>query len=127
VPALIKIGGQQTSTATVALLGEAGLAALTRPPDAPVPVVDRDKLFLPESPAVLPFALFVRQYGTDESVAARLLSQVRAWESAGRPSADGMQIHAYRKDSEHAPSQNDFVIEKQWTKLVIAWPLSGSA
>lgn len=117
VPPLFRIDGKQKLTGTVVLLGETGLAALIRTPGQSIPLVPVDRIFTSE-----PFALFVRQFGSDDSIAGRLIAQIQAWEAAGRPSFEEMRIRAYPKDSEYWPSEGEFVIEKQWTKLVIEWP-----
>jgi hypothetical protein len=88
--------------------------------------VDRAKLFTPDSPYAQPFALFVRQFGSDEATAQRLITQIQAWDATGRPSSDAMHIRAYPKNFAYVPSEGEYVIEKQWTKLVIAWPVSSS-
>jgi hypothetical protein len=88
-----------------------------RRPDQPVPLVPIDQVFAP-----VPFSLYVRQFGSDDSIAQRLITQIRAWDAAGRPSFDEMKIRAYPKDSEYVPAEGEFVIEKRWTKLVIEWP-----
>jgi hypothetical protein len=119
---LIGIDGKQKSASTVLMLDRTGLAALTRPPGQPVPLVERHKLFNPDSPFVVPFALFVRQFGPDESIAQRLLAQIQAWDAAGRPSSDEMHIRAYPKNSEYMPAKGEYKIEKEWTKLVIRLP-----
>jgi hypothetical protein len=102
------------------LLDKESLAAVMRPPDLLIPPVDRSKLFAPDSPYAQPFALFVRQFGSDESTAGRLLKGIQSWDAAGRPSSEGMQIRAYPKNLESIPSEGELVIEKQWTKLIIA-------
>jgi protein-L-isoaspartate(D-aspartate) O-methyltransferase len=122
VPPLIGLGGKQKSACTVVLLDETGLVALMRPPGQSVPLVDINELFVSDSPFVLPFALFVRQFGPDESVAQRLIAQIQAWDTAGRPSPDGMHVRAYPKDFDYTPSEVEFVVEKPWTRLVLEWP-----
>ena len=117
VPRLFGIDGKQILTGTVALVDENGLAALMRPPDQPVPLIPLDEVFTPAT-----FSLYVRQFGSDESPVHRFIAQIQAWDAAGRPSFEGMRIRAYPKDSEYSPSDGEFVIEKQWTKLVIEWP-----
>lgn len=117
VPPLFGIDGKQKSTGTVILLDETGLAALMRPPDQPAPLTPVDQVFTPAA-----FSLFVRQFGSDEPIAERFIKQVQAWDRAGRPTFDGMRIRAFPKDAEYVPSEGEFVIEKQWTKLVIEWP-----
>lgn len=118
VPPLIGLGGKRKVVFTPVLLGETGLAALMRPPGQPAPLVDYNELFTPGPP----FALFVRQFGADESLAQRLIARIQAWDTAGRPSSDGLHIRAYRKDCDYVPSESDIVVEKRWTQLVLDWP-----
>lgn len=118
LPPLIGIDGKQKLAGTVALLNENGLAALMRPPGHSLVLLPFDKLFTGDQP----FALFVRQFGSDDSVAQQLITQIQAWDAAGRPSFDQMRIRAYPKDSGYVSASGDFVIEKQWTKLIIEWP-----
>lgn len=120
VPPLIGIDGKQKSAGTAILLDETSLVALMRPPDQPLQLFAIDKLFASD----LPFALFVRQFGSDDSVAQRLIAQIQAWDAAGRPSFDRMHIRAYPKNSEYMPPEHEIAIEKQWTKLIIEWPVS---
>lgn len=122
VPPLFGIDGKQKSASTAVWFDGTTLLALIRPPDQTVPLVDRDKLLDPGSPFVLPFALFLRQFGPDGSTAQRLIAQIRGWNDAGRPSSQGMHIRAYPKDFEYMPSEGEYVVEKQWTKLVVGWP-----
>ena len=69
------------------------------------------------------FPLYVRQFGSDESQARRLVDHVRAWDVAGRPSTDGLRVRAYRQEAEPVPlEEGDIVIEKRWTRLVLDWP-----
>jgi hypothetical protein len=100
------------------LLGETGLAALMRAPDQPAPLLDRDGLMTSDPP----FALCVRQFGPDESLAQRLIALIQAWDGAGRPSSDRLHIRAYRKDRDYVPSEGEIVVEKRWTQLVLDWP-----
>ena len=120
VPPLIVIEGKQKSAGTAVLFDETGLAALVRPPDQPAPVIAADKVFVPDSPATQHFALFVRQFGSDESAAHRLIKQIQTWKAAST-STNEMHIRAYPKDFDYSPLQNEILIEKQWTNLVIVW------
>jgi hypothetical protein len=124
VPPLIVLHDKRKLSTTAVLLDQEGMAALMRPPDRILPPADRAKVFAPDSPYVQPFALFVRQFGSDESVAGRLINQIQMWENAGRPSSDGMRIRAYPKAFDYRPSEGEFVLEKQWTKLVLTWQAS---
>jgi protein-L-isoaspartate(D-aspartate) O-methyltransferase len=120
VPPLIGLGGPRKLVFALVLLGETGLAALTRPPDQRAPLVNVNDLYTPGPP----FALFVRQFGTDEALAQRLIARIRAWDAAGRPSSEGMRIRAYPQASEHVPPkvEGEIRVEKRWTQLVLDWP-----
>ena len=120
LPPLIVIEGKQKSAGTAVLFDKSGLAALMRPPEQPVPVVAFEKLFTPDSPATQPFELYVRQFGSDETIAQRLLAQIQAWKAA-ISSTNEMHIRAYPKDFDYKLLENEILLEKQWTKLVIVW------
>jgi protein-L-isoaspartate(D-aspartate) O-methyltransferase len=120
VPAMIRIEGRNLA-ATAVLLGETGLAMLTRPPNQPIPTVTMDKLYAPDSPAARPFPLFVRQFGPDETPARQLLELVQSWKTSGTP-AGKLQIRAYRRDTDYQSAAGEIVLEKQWTKLIIREP-----
>lgn len=121
VPPLLGIDGSKRSTGTAILLDKTGVAALIRPPDQPLPMVPFEKLFDPSSPATQPFKLYVRQFGTGNEAAQRLLDRIGAWKAAGCPSSDTMYIRAYRRDADYKPSKGEIGLEKTWTKLVITW------
>jgi protein-L-isoaspartate(D-aspartate) O-methyltransferase len=120
VPAMIRIDGRSLA-ATAVLLGDKGLAALSRPPDQRIPAVTMDKLYAPDSPASHPFPLFVRQFGPDETPSRQLLELVQAWKAAGTP-AGKLHIRAYRRDADYTPAAGEIVLEKHWTKLIIQEP-----
>ena len=115
VPPLIGIDGKERSAGTVMLLDKAGLVALMRPPDQPLPLFTPDKLVASD----LPFALFIRQFGANDSITQRLITEIQAWNAAGRPALE--KIRAYPRNSQYIPSKNEVVIERQWTKLIIEW------
>ena len=112
---LIGIDGKERSAGTVVLLDKAGLVALMRPPDQPLPLFTLDKLVASD----LPFALFIRQFGANDLLTQRLITEIRAWHATGRPALE--KIRAYPRNSQYIPSKNEFVIERQWTKLIIEW------
>jgi hypothetical protein len=120
LPPLIVIEGKQKSAGTAVLFDKSGLAALMRPPEQPAPVVSFEKLFTPDSPATQPFELYVRQFGSDETIAQRLLAQIQAWKAA-ISSTNEMHIRAYPKDFDYKLLENEILLEKPWTKLVIVW------
>lgn len=121
VPHLAGIDAKQKSTITGVRLGEKGLVALMRPPDQPMRLLPPEKLFASDAP----FALYLRQFGPEDSLAQHLVTQIQAWDAAGRPSFDRMHIRAYPKDSTYMPAAGEIVLEKQWTKLIIEWPTAG--
>ncbi len=89
-----------------------------RPPGQAAPLLQHSELFAPGES----FALFVRQFGADESLARRLVARVQAWDAAGRPSSTGLRVRAYRKGWPYLPSEHEIVVEKRWTRLVLDWP-----
>jgi len=91
---------------------------LMRPPDEPVPLLPMDKVFASETP----FPLYLRQFGPDDSITQGLMTQIQAWDAAGRPSFDRMRIRAYLKDFQYTPAEGEIVLEKLWTTLIIEWP-----
>lgn len=115
VPPLIGFDGKERSAGTVVLLDKAGLVALMRPPDQPLPLFTQDKLVASD----LPFALFIRQFGANDSITQRLITEIQAWNAAGGPALE--KIRAYPRNSQYMPSKNEVMIERQWTKLIIEW------
>ncbi len=115
VPPLIGIDGKERSAGTVVLLDKSGLVALMRPPDQPLPLFTLDKLVASD----LPFALFIRQFGANDSITQRLITEIQAWNAAGGPALE--KIRAYPRNSQYMPSKNEVMIERQWTKLIIQW------
>jgi protein-L-isoaspartate(D-aspartate) O-methyltransferase len=115
VPPLIGFDGKERIAGTVVLLDKAGLVALMRPPDQPLPLFTMDKLAASD----LPFALFIRQFGANDSITQRLITEIRAWNAAGRPVIE--KIRAYPRSSPYTPSKNEAMIERQWTKLILEW------
>jgi protein-L-isoaspartate(D-aspartate) O-methyltransferase len=118
VPPLLAIDAKQRSTATGVLADQRGIVALMRPPDEPAPLVPMDKVFASETP----FPLYLRQFGPDDSITQGLITQIQAWDAAGRPSFDRMRIRAYLKGFQYRPVEGEIVLEKPWTTLIIEWP-----
>jgi protein-L-isoaspartate(D-aspartate) O-methyltransferase len=118
VPPWVGLGGQWKSAFTVVLLGEAGLAALMRPPNQPLQLRDP----CDDGSDEPPFALFVRQFGLDASPAHRLMGHIRAWDKAGRPSAEAWRVRAYPAGSGYLAAEGEALVEKQWVQLVLDRP-----
>jgi len=105
-------GKPNTASTLGVLLDEGGFCLLMRPPgQAPLPEQ-------PESPP--PFELFVRSFGADEIFARRLVDHIRAWDRAGRPRAEQLQITARPVQAESRPATG-LVIRKRWTQFGVAW------
>lgn len=118
VPPLVGFGGEWKSVATGVLIGKKGLAALMRPPGQPAPMADMDDLYADTSP----FMLYVRQFGLDESLAQRLITLIQSWDKAGHPSSEELRVRVYPKGADYTSVEGEFVVEKQWTRLVLDWP-----
>ena len=115
VPPLFTISTPQHKSAmTHGLVGERGLAALAFLEDQAPPGDDTQ--------VETPLELLVRAYGPDETPARQLLEQIRDWDSAGRPSGQGLRIRAYPRDVEHVPSAGEVLVKKKWIQLVLDWP-----
>jgi protein-L-isoaspartate(D-aspartate) O-methyltransferase len=113
VPCLTMYSGIWPSCSTDGLLDPASMCVLMRAPDQ-APAVN-DPL------ALTPFELFVRSYGSDDTLAHRLITQATAWDFANRPSDDGLRIRAYPLESNYIPSATEKSLTKQWTRLVVDW------
>jgi protein-L-isoaspartate(D-aspartate) O-methyltransferase len=120
VPPLIGLGDTRKHLFTPTLFGDRGMAALMRPPGQPAPLGQYAELFAP-GPS---FPLFVRQFGTGDSLAQRLVARVQAWDAAGCPASAGLRVRAYRRDSDEVPPvrEGEVVVEKRWTRLILDWP-----
>jgi protein-L-isoaspartate(D-aspartate) O-methyltransferase len=124
VPPLVGYTGvdsEDQSVSTVVLMRESGMAALMRPPGQAVPLADAYSTDAFTSP----FRLFVRAFGPDESAAVRLVEEVRAWDTAGRPSTENLRVKVYPKYVDYAPAEGEYLVEKEWTRMALDWPASG--
>ena len=115
VPWLFRVdsGGWKAAWAR-ALLGPQGMAVVTRDPRVPS--------HGERSEASERFKLVVRSYGSDGSPGARLIEQIKAWDSAGRPYIEGLRLRAYPQGNGYSPSAKEYVVDKKWTRLVADWP-----
>ncbi len=114
---LFGCAGAVKSCWTFGVLDDENLCVLTRAPDSPRPW-DCD-----DSAA---FELYVRSYGADDRIAHRLIERVAEWDRAGRPSAQGLRIRAYPRDSAYTPAANEIVRDKPSTLLILDWPSARS-
>ncbi len=72
-------------------------------------------------PILLPVHLVVRTFGDDSQQTQALVALVEAWDRAGRPSEQKLQIYAYKNEQAFVPAQQDIVLQKQWTQFVFRW------
>lgn len=112
VPYLYGNSGEWKRIWTIGLLEDDALCVLVKPPGQP---------FSDSSEPRDEFELFVRSFGSDDSLAKRLIDQVVTWDSIGRPSNQGLRIRAYPPDVGYAQLPNEYVVDKQWTRLVLNW------
>ncbi len=94
--------------------GAAGAVALLAAPEG-------HSLFADSTLQAAAFDLFVRSYGEADHVAERLVEHIRAWDRAGRPSADRAQIRAYYGAPSPLPGEV-YTIVKRSCRLAATWP-----
>ena len=100
-------------SSTVGLLGEKTVCLLVRQAE--------EVLSVDEGGFSQACELFVRKFGPDDVLAQRLIEQIQAWVGAGRPGDERVRLRAYPYDSDYVPLENEVVISKRWTRLVISW------
>lgn len=113
VPCLFGSGGEWKYCVTSGVISASSLCVLMRPPDSPLP------WDCPENSS--PFELFVKSFGSDDSLARHLIEQVKAWDAAGRPNSNGLSVKAFPKDRAYIPAAREIVIDKRWTRIVLDW------
>lgn len=112
VPHLFVFNGESKWRHTMGLLSASGLSTLLRQPDnKPAP---------PSNSPPQPFPLFVRTFGPDETVAHRLISQVQAWDQAGRPDIEGLRIRVYPAGF-HTQVMGERILTRPWHDFVLDW------
>lgn len=113
IPDLFRFSSANKISSTMGLVEQEKLCLLMRSPDQTSSEEQGDK--------AQPFQLFVRTFGPDHRLASHLIEQITAWDAAGRPSVERLCIRAYPHGNNYIPSTNDFVIQKQFTQLVLHW------
>jgi len=68
-----------------------------------------------------PFTLYVRQFGSDATVAQRLIDMIQGWEKAGRPSTEQLCLRVYPKDAAYTPSEGELAVDSRWNRLIVTW------
>jgi protein-L-isoaspartate(D-aspartate) O-methyltransferase len=113
VPHLYGVPSKRKYIGTFGLLAGDGACFLMRPPHEPPS--EEEYLGVP------PFELYLRSFGQGDGPANFLRDQIAAWDSAGRPSTRDIHIKAYPSDRSYTPSQDEVVLPKKHTQLVISW------
>ncbi len=119
---------KNTSSSTVGLLGETTVCLLVHHADAGTSVNDCGNDGSRGSGCIggsggfsQVYELFVRKFGPDDALALRLVEQIHAWDKAGRPGDGKVRIRVYPYDSDYVPVENEIIVQKRWTRLVISW------
>ena len=68
-----------------------------------------------------PFELYVKSFGQDDSLARHLIEQIKAWRTADRSSSNGLHVRAFPIEYSYVAAQNETVIDKRSTRLVLNW------
>jgi len=116
IPALSGLGGEWKRMTTVVMIEADGAAALTRPPGQTPPLVDINH---PQDN--LPFELYVRQLGPGTRATRRVIGFVQDWDRAGRPESSRWHIRGLPAETEYAPAEGEYLLDRDWTKLVIRY------
>jgi protein-L-isoaspartate(D-aspartate) O-methyltransferase len=107
VPLLIEgPSGDKKYRSTVALVGNGGLVALSRPP---APHKDLD--------ASVPLSIV--SFRAEPQLVRRMNAHLMSWEAAGRPRTDALCVCAYPKVG-HPLTADASVLAKRWTTLVVS-------
>jgi hypothetical protein len=61
----------------------------------------------------------VQSHGPGDTLATRLMEQVRSWHEHERPATERLRVTAYRADAPLSPGEG-IVLQKRWTQLVLA-------
>lgn len=108
VPLLVEWpSGDKKERSTLALLGNGGLVALSRPRGAPPE--DRH--------ASVPLSLVT--FGAEPPLVKRMHDHLIAWDAAGRPRPDALRVCAYPKAHGHPVAPGASILEKRWTTLAV--------
>lgn len=113
VPHLFSFDGESKWRTSSGLLAESGLGLLMRPPAEQSAAEPAD-----EAPPSFP--LFARGFGPDKAITHRLVTQVQAWDAAGRPDIQGLRIRAYPTGA-YIPAAGERLLARQWHDFVLDW------
>jgi hypothetical protein len=108
IPCLLALPGKLAQTA--GLLDDAGLAIIT--PGATTPATAL------ADPRAL--ELTIRGFARAGPLVRALIDLIGAWDDAGRPGTADLRVIAYPRGGEYRPSPGEFVLDKRWSRLVLA-------
>ncbi len=121
VPYMFGKDGKQKLRMTTAKIGENGICLLSHPPEETPPLVMATSF----GSQPLHFELYIRSFGSDETMVTHWLDQVQEWDYANRPDIDGIRIRAYPVEAGYVPQTNEYLMDEQWHQYVIDWPFRG--
>jgi len=67
----------------------------------------------------MPFELYVRNLGSGKNAAQRVLEYVQNWDQVGRLTSLRWHIRAIPAETEYHPTDDEFLVNKPWTNLII--------
>jgi protein-L-isoaspartate(D-aspartate) O-methyltransferase len=113
LPPLFGYGGNWRAHFTSGVVSALGLCLLARIPDQPLPE---------DSFASKPFRLWLRCYGDDPDLAARMIDHLQAWDAIGRLGSDALHLRVYPAKQIIQPEPNTFILPRRWTIITAQWP-----
>lgn len=116
IPSLAGVGGEWKAMYSALMIEPDGMAAMMRPPGQIAPLVD---IMHPDDNT--PFELYVRNFGLGTKAGQCLLEYIRNWQQAGKPTSLEWHICGIPAETEYYPTDNEFLVNKPWTKLIISY------
>lgn len=112
-------GGEWRTALTVALIEDEGAAALSRPPHQDAPFTRFNSEIPGDRRSREPFELYIRQFGPDDHPARLLLSLVKAWDAAGKPTSARLHLRAFPAGEEDRPAEGGFLLTQPDTHFIV--------
>jgi protein-L-isoaspartate(D-aspartate) O-methyltransferase len=115
LPTLFGYEGAWRARFTSGIMSSSGLCLLSRAPDQPLP----EDGFVPKA-----FRMWLRCFGDDAGLAARTLNHLKAWDTAGRPGSEALQLKVYPAQQAISPEPDTYILPRRWTIITARWPES---
>ena len=113
VPALFPLLGDMPTYNVIGLLSEQALSVI---------VYSVEQVARIAAGAIpTPVHLIVRTFGDATELPHHLVTLIEDWQQAGRPNEQSLKVRAYPREQTFAPSQQDIVLERQWTHFLFHW------